>query len=245
MEIKINSYSSQSSLISSLICFILGGIFYTNAEVVLNFTSIAIGIILSIVGLFSLVTYYINYKHGINLKGNLLIGILTVILAIIFLAFQGIVETLLGLTVGGWILLVGILRLVSAIKLKFNTKRCIINLIISLLLIVLGIYTIASGSLLLEGAGILMMISSAIEIIGYIINSKLDSIEPTTKDDEQEEVILSLPKLEKDEPNEEKEEPKLIPEDTKENKPKKRRGRKKKVKDVEVKETKKTKKDSK
>lgn len=245
MEIKINSYSSQSSLISSLICFILGGIFYTNAEVVLNFTSIAIGIILSIVGLFSLVTYYINYKHGINLKGNLLIGILTVILAIIFLAFQGIVETLLGLTVGGWILLVGILRLVSAIKLKFNTKRCIINLIISLLLIVLGIYTIASGSLLLEGAGILMMISSAIEIIGYIINSKLDSIEPTTKDDEQEEVILSLPKLEKDEPNEEKDEPKLIPEDTKENKPKKRRGRKKKVKDVEVKETKKTKKDSK
>ena len=44
MEIKINSYSSQSSLISSLICFILGGIFYTIADVVLNFTSIAIGI---------------------------------------------------------------------------------------------------------------------------------------------------------------------------------------------------------
>ena len=242
MEIKINSYSSQSSLISSLICFILGGIFYTNAEVVLNFTSIAIGIIFSIVGLFSLVTYYINYKHGINLKGNLLIGIVTVIIAIIFLAFQGIVEVLLGLTVGGWILLVGILRLVSAIKLKFKTKRCLINLIISLILIALGIYTIASGSLLLEGAGILMMISSAIEIIGYIVNSKLDTIEPTTKEEEKEEVILTLPKLEKEEPKEEKEEPKLIPEDTK---PKKRRGRKKKVKDVEAKETKKTKKDSK
>jgi len=245
MEIKINSYSSQSSLISSLICFILGGIFYTNAEVVLNFTSIAIGILLSIIGLFSLVTYYINYKHGINLKGNLLIGIVTIILAIVFLAFQNIVETLLGLTVGGWVLLVGILRLVSAIKLKFNTKRFLINIIISLLLIILGIYTIASGSLLLEGAGILMMISSAIEIIGYIVNSKLDSIEPSTKEEEEKEVVLTLPKLEDDEPVQEKEEPKLIPEDTKETKPKKRRGRKKKVKDVEPKETKKTKKDSK
>ena len=242
MEIKINSYSSQSSLISSLVCFILGGIFYKNAEIVLNFTSIAIGILLSIVGLFCLVTFYINHKNGITLKGNLVLGIGTIILAIIFITFQGIVETLLGLTVGGWVLLVGILRMVSAIKLKFKTKRFLINLIISLLLIILGIYTIASGSLLLEGAGILMMISSAIEIIGYIINSKLDTVEPSTKDEDGKEVILTLPKIENDEPVEEKEEPKLIPEETK---PKKRRGRKKKVKDVEPKETKKTKKDSK
>ena len=242
MEIKINSYSSQSSLISSLLCFIIGGILYAYAEVVLNFTSIAIGVVLSIVGVFSLITFYMDYKKGEIKKGKLLTGILTIIIAIVFLVFQNLVETLLGLTVGGWVLFVGILRLISALRLEFKTKRFFINLIISLLLIILGIYTIANGGLLLEGAGILMMISSGVEIIGYIINKILDKGNTTvvTETTVEEEVILTLPKLEKEEPIEEKEEVKLIPEEASPKKPK-RRGRKKKtVKDVEAKETKKT-----
>ena len=242
MEIKINSYSSQSSLISSLLCFIIGGILYAYAEVVLNFTSIAIGVVLSIVGVFSLITFYMDYKKGEIKKGKLLTGILTIIVAIVFLVFQNLVETLLGLTVGGWVLFVGVLRLISALRLEFKTKRFFINLIISLLLIILGIYTIANGGLLLEGAGILMMISSGVEIIGYIINKILDKGNTTvvTETTVEEEVILTLPKLEKEEPVEEKEEVKLIPEEASPKKPK-RRGRKKKtVKDVEAKETKKT-----
>lgn len=241
MEIKINSYSSQSSLISSLLCFIIGGILYAYAEVVLNFTSIAIGVVLSIVGVFSLITFYMDYKKGEIKKGKLLTGILTIIIAIVFLVFQNLVETLLGLTVGGWVLFVGVLRLISALRLEFKTKRFFINLIISLLLIVLGIYTIANGGLLLEGAGILMMISSGVEIIGYIINKILDKGNTTiVTETTVEEVILTLPKLEKEEPVEEKEEVKLIPEEASPKKPK-RRGRKKKtVKDVEAKETKKT-----
>lgn len=242
MEIKINSYSSQSSLISSLLCFIIGGILYAYAEVVLNFTSIAIGVVLSIVGVFSLITFYMDYKKGEIKKGKLLTGILTIIIAIVFLVFQNLVETLLGLTVGGWVLFVGVLRLISALRLEFKTKRFFINLIISLLLIILGIYTIANGGLLLEGAGILMMISSGVEIIGYIINKILDKGNTTVVTETTvEEVILTLPKLEKEEePVEEKEEVKLIPEEASPKKPK-RRGRKKKtVKDVEAKETKKT-----
>ena len=242
MEIKINSYSSQSSLISSLLCFIIGGILYAYAEVVLNFTSIAIGVVLSIVGVFSLITFYMDYKKGEIKKGKLLTGILTIIVAIVFLVFQNLVETLLGLTVGGWVLFVGVLRLISALRLEFKTKRFFINLIISLLLIILGIYTIANGGLLLEGAGILMMISSGVEIIGYIINKILDKGNTivVTETTVEEEVILTLPKLEKEEPVEEKEEVKLIPEEASPKKPK-RRGRKKKtVKDVEAKETKKT-----
>lgn len=240
MEIKINSYSSQSSLISSLICFIVGGIFFTNAETVLNFTSIAIGIVLGLVGIFTLVLFYINHKKGITLKRNLFIGAAAIILAILFLVKQDITETLLGLTVGGWIMLVGVLRLISALRLEIKTKKFLINFIISLILIGLGIYTIASGRILLESAGVLMMVSSGLEIIGYIINSRLDSKNPTVEEEKEEskEVILTLPDLEDLKKEEEpvvEEEVKLIPEDTK---PKKRRGRKKKttkVKDVKTK----------
>ena len=249
MEIKINSYSSQSSLISSLLCFIIGGVLYGYAEAVLNFTSIAIGIVLSFVGVFSLITFYMDYKKGEFKKGKLFLGISTIALAILFLVFQNLVETLLGLTVGGWVLLIGVLRLISALRLKFKTKRFFINLVISLLLIILGIYTIANGGLLLEGAGILMMVSSGVEIIGYIVNKILDKDTTTIIETEtvvKEEVILTLPKIEKEEPVEEiQEEVKLIPEEASPKKPK-RRGRKKKVvKDVEAKDVKETKKTSK
>lgn len=237
MEIKIKSYSSQTSLLSSIICFLIGGIFFTNAEIVLNFTSITIGILLSIIGLISLITYYINYKKGLKLTGNLILSITTILLAIVFLAFQTIVEILLGLTIGGWILLLGILRLIGAIKLKFKTKRFIVNLLISLILIGLGIYTIASGSLIIETAGILIMISSGTEIIGYIINNKLDSIEDNQQNETSDDIVLTIPKLENKEEKikETIEEPKLISEESVEKKSKKRRGRKKKIKDIEAK----------
>ena len=246
MEIKINSYSSQYSLFSSLLCFIIGGILYTYAEIVLNFTSIAIGIVLSFVGVISLISFYLDYKNGEIKKGKLLLGILTIILAIVFIIFQNLVETLLGLTVGGGVLLIGVLRLISALKLELKSTRFFINLIISLLLIALGIYTIANGGLLLEGAGILMMISSGIEIIGYIVNKILDKDNSTveTETTVEEEVILTLPKMEKEEEEEteEEEEVKLISEESFTKKAK-RRGRKKKaVKDIDAKETKKTKK---
>ena len=197
MEIKINSYSSQSSLISSLICFIIGGIFFTNAEAVLKITSIVVAVLLSLSGLFALVKFYINHKKGITLKRNLVIGILLIIAAALFLIFPNLVETLLGLTVGGWILLVGVLRLVSALRLEFKTKKFLVNVIISLVLIGLGVYTIASGSILLETAGILMMVSSGIEIVGYIINSRMDSKNPIVEEDkkEEQEVILTLPEF--------------------------------------------------
>ena len=233
MEIKINSYSSQSSLISSVLFFIIGGILYAYAEMVLNFTSIAIGTILSFIGVFSLITVYINYKKGEIKKTNLIIGITTSILAIIFIIFPNLVEILLGITIGGWILLIGILRFINALKTKIKTKLTIINIIISLLLVTLGIYTITNGGLLLEGAGILMMISSGIEIIGYIFNKIFDKDNNTTIQTNEniikKEILLNIPETKKETENKKiEEEIQLLPKEETTKKTK-RRGRKKKV----------------
>ena len=78
MEIKIKSYSSQSSLISSILFFILGAILFTSADKLLNIISIIIGTLFATAATISLVIFFIqSQKVDIKpKKGNLIFGII-------------------------------------------------------------------------------------------------------------------------------------------------------------------------
>ena len=106
MEIKIKSYSSQSSLIGSILFFILGAILYTSADKLLNIISIIIGTLFATSGAISLVIYFLQSKNTETggKKGNLIFGIIAFIMAVIFIFFSNIVEQAIRFIVGGWIL---------------------------------------------------------------------------------------------------------------------------------------------
>ena len=179
MEIKIKSYSSQSSLLSSILFFILGAILFTSADKVLTTISIIIGIILATSSIISLVFYYFQAKKGLAFakKGNLIIGIITLILAIIFIFFSNLVEQFIRFIVGAWILFTGIIRLINVLSMKKSNNKFISLLLVSIMLIIVGVYTIIIGDIILSTIGIIMMVYAAIEIVGYILYSK-DTIEP-------------------------------------------------------------------
>lgn len=239
MEIKINSYSKQNSLFSAIISFIIGAILYTNAGTVLSIVSISIGTILGLISLFlGGIAFFTYRKTKMLIKTNTIIAILTFILSIVFLLFPEIVELILGLTIGGWILLTGILRIINAIKLQNKNIRFITNTIISLLLIGLGIYTISSGKILIETAGIIMMISAGIEIIGYIINNIIDDDNEKTEVyqeyNKETKLIIDEDLVEEDtkEKNIKKETKLIVDQVEAEKIQKKTKRRKRKVKDI-------------
>lgn len=179
MEIKIKSYSSQSSLIESIIFFIVGAILFSSADAILSFVSIGVGIILAIYAIVEIVIYFVGIHNQIYppRTSHLIRGIISIIFAVIFIFFSNIVEQSIRFIVGAWILLTGITRLINALSMnKKNTKFWPL-LIVSLLIIGIGIYTIVKGDIILTTIGIIMMIYSAIEIIGYIFYSK-DTIKP-------------------------------------------------------------------
>ena len=180
MEIKIKSYSKQSSLISAVLFLIFGAILFSNAERVVQALSVIVGIVFAIVGVVSLITFIINNKKGPNFasKTSLISGIICLIFAIIFIFFSSVVEQSIRFILGAWILLTGIMRLIDTIS---NTKgnKFWSLLIVSILLISVGIYTIVFGDVILSTIGIIMMIYALIEIVGYIIYSK------TTSDEEK------------------------------------------------------------
>lgn len=184
MEIKIKSYSSQSSLISSIIFFIIGAILFTNAEKVISTISIISGIILATIGIISTLIYFFQRKKHANIifKGNLVIGIICIILSTIFIFFSNIVEQFIRFIIGAWILFTGIIRLINVLSMNKKNIKFIELLIIAILLIIVGIYTIIIGDVILSTIGIIMMVYAAIEIAGYILYSKdtIDPIEPGT-----------------------------------------------------------------
>jgi uncharacterized membrane protein HdeD (DUF308 family) len=174
MEIKIKSYSSQSSLISSILFFILGAILFTSADKLLNIVSIIIGTLFATAATISLVIYFIQSRRldGIPKKGNLIFGIIAFIFAIIFIFFSNIVEQAIRFVIGGWILLTGILRLINVLSMPKKNKKFLQLLVVAALLIFIGIYTIVKEIFGLDIMGVIMMIYAAVEIIGYVLYSK-------------------------------------------------------------------------
>lgn len=177
MQIKIKSYSSQSSLISSILFFILGAVLFTSADKVINTASKIVGIIFAIISIISLTIYIIQSRNKQGNTGNLIFGLTTLTLAFIFIFCSSIVEKAIRLIIGAWILLTGITRLINVLSMNKKYIKFYELLIVAIILIIIGTYTIVVGDVILTSVGLIMMIYAAVEIIGYVLYSK-DTIKP-------------------------------------------------------------------
>ena len=180
MKMSFKMYSSQSSLIGSIIFLCIGGILFTNANIVLDVIAIVLGVILAVLGVINLIQYGNNSKVGAETKYNLIVGIICLIVAIIFILFHDVVEQFIRFIIGGWILFSGITRLVSALSEDIKSRKAISLLIVSFALIAIGIYTIIKEGIFLSTVGLIMMIYSIVEIVGYVFYSKEEIKETTT-----------------------------------------------------------------
>ena len=172
MEIKINNYKNPSSLISSIILFILGGILFTNPDIFVTTISKLIGAVLLATAVVLLITIFINRKSFPFPILKISSTIILLLLSIMFLFFSETVEKAIRIVVGFWILFSGINRLINALKMTNKNKKFLSLIIVSLLLIAIGIYSIVIGDVVLSSIGIILMVYSAIDIIGYIFYSK-------------------------------------------------------------------------
>lgn len=172
MEIKITNYKNQSSLISSIIFFILGGILFTNPDIFVTTISKIVGAALLLIAIVFMITTFINRKTKPFPVITITSIITIILLSIMFLFFSETVEKIIRIVVGFWILFSGITKLINALKITNKNKKFISLIIVSLLLIIIGIYTIVIGDVLLSSIGIILMIYSALDIIGYIFYSK-------------------------------------------------------------------------
>ena len=171
---KITIKKDKSSIITSIIFLILGILLYLKDKEVVTFITYIIGIIFAIFGSIKLYNYY-KFKDTVS-NINLTLGILSIIIGIIIMFCNSIIEQAIRIVIGGFIIANGINKLIVSINSKDYNKNWITLLIISILIIIGGLYTILQSNLILQTIGVVLIIYSSIDIISYLSYPKNKNI---------------------------------------------------------------------
>ena len=140
--------------------------------------SISVGVILGVVSVVNFILFFLNRRNPEkSSKKSLLFGFIALIFALVFILCSEAIEQFIRFIIGAWILFTGIIRFINVLSISPKNNKFLPLLIVSLLLIATGIYSIVVGDVVLTTVGIIMMIYAVLEIIGYIFYTK-DKTEP-------------------------------------------------------------------
>ncbi len=192
MRIEIKSYTSTSNLISAIIFFILGGIMFTSPDVMIVVISRVIGSIIAIIGVFNCIKNYIEVKKDNTTSSiGMISGIIGIVIGLVFISLASVIEALIRFLIGGWILFIGVNRLINVLYLKKQKTKFIVLLIVAILLIGAGLYTILEANLAFQAIGLVLMIYAILEIFSYIFCKKeVREIKPKENDNIIDAVVV-------------------------------------------------------
>ena len=167
---KIFKRTGWTSLLTSLVFAILGILLITNPEGSTKVVSLIVGILFIIVGLYKLVDYCLTRGKYNFYNYDIAYGIIAIILGIITIVYKSQIETIFRVLIGIWIVYTGIIRLSLSLKLKLGQAPVwIYSLLISIIMIICGIYTIFVSNVIVVTIGIVILIYSVLDVIEDII----------------------------------------------------------------------------
>ena len=168
MKIK----ESNKSIISSFIILLFGALIFAYPNTVVTTASMIFGGVLMFYGLILVIKNYYEERSNTNKSStSFLIGIFLLVVGLLFIVLANVVSQILQYVLGAWILFTGIERLMIALSLGKNNNAFITQIVISGLLLAAGLYTILRGHLEIQIIGIIMIVYSILQIIGYFSNT--------------------------------------------------------------------------
>lgn len=162
--------SGYLSILSSIIFLILGIMLVNNPDKIVQITSYIIGLILIIMGIFRIVSYFTSKNLYIFYDYNFIYGSLCALLGLLIILCGNIIATFFRIVIGIWIILSGISKINLSFKIKdVGINYWPLNLILSILILFVGIYIIFAPGTILITLGFILIIYSIIDIIENII----------------------------------------------------------------------------
>ena len=152
-----------------LLCavFAIIGIFMiinpTSATKVISYI---LGGILIVVGAIKIINYFVAKGNADFYNNDLLYGIIAIIVGLITIFYSSLIESVFRIVIGIWIIYSGLLRLSLSLKLhsaKINIWST--SLILSIIMIIGGLYMIFNSGTLILTIGIIMLIYSIMDLI--------------------------------------------------------------------------------
>ena len=164
-----------TSIITSLAFTVLGIIIAYNPNTTFQVISYILGGILIAIGIFKVIGYF-KSKGSYDLYNyELAYGIIACLLGIVVIVASGMIEALLRILIGIWIVYSGAIRLGLAMKLQkidSDNKIWVPILLIALAMLICGLYIIAVPGTVMMTIGIIMVIYGIMDIIEEVIFMK-------------------------------------------------------------------------
>lgn len=164
-----------ASIVTSLAFAIIGLIIAYNPNTTFKLISYLIGGVFIVFGLIKIFEYF-RTKGSYDLYNyELVYGIIAVLLGIVVISCHGMIETILRILIGIWIIYSGAMRLGLALKLQkidSENKVWVAVLLIALVILICGLYIIATPGIIVMTIGILMVVYGIMDIIEEIIFMK-------------------------------------------------------------------------
>ena len=185
------------SIISSLLLFLFGVVLAVNAEGFIKSITVAIGIVLLLIGVFPVIDYFRYRKDGLGASVGLISGIFSIVCGLMLLINEDLLMILIPVFIGVWMIINGINKIQVSFEIKdLGEKSWIITFIYSILIMVLGGYfivnPISGATTVTSFIGIILCIYAVLDIIDCVIikvkvksfKKELDKIENSVVDEQ-------------------------------------------------------------
>ena len=185
------------SIISSLLLFLFGLVLAVNAEGFIKSITVAIGVVLLLIGVFPVIDYFRYRKDGLGASVGLISGIFSIVCGLMLLINEDLLMILKPVFIGVWMIINGINKIQVSFEIKdLGEKSWIITFIYSILIIVLGGYfivnPISGATTVTSFIGIILCIYAVLDIIDCVIikvkvksfKKELDKIENNVVDEQ-------------------------------------------------------------
>ena len=169
----MNNFLKKSEWINILISIIFAiiGIFMiTKTDVAIKIISYVLGGIFIAMGIVKSIDYFLSKGKYDFYNYDLVYGIVAIIIGLITIFCSGLIESIFRIMIALWIIYSGIIRL--SLSLKLHTAQIDmwnVSLILSIIMIISGVYILFQNGALIITMGIVILMYSIIDLIESII----------------------------------------------------------------------------
>ena len=167
---KFLKKAGWTSILTSLVLAIIGIVMIYNPQTTMQFISTILGIFFIIMGIIKLINYFVTKGNSSLFTNDIAWGIISIIIGLVVIVYSSTIENIFRIMIGIWIIYSGFTRLNLSFKLKsVSQKVWAFVLILSVLMIIGGLYVTFYPGALIVTLGVIILIYSIMDIIeGFI-----------------------------------------------------------------------------
>lgn len=160
------------SILESLVFIVLGVILICQPDVALKVISYILGVSFIVLGAIMIIKCLKENKDSFEFYNyDLISGFMAIIIGFITIYYSNIIETILRIIIGIWIIYSSFIKLSLSLRMKkIEINAWICSAILAIIMFACGLYIILNSGTILATIGIIMIVYSVIDIIEDVIS---------------------------------------------------------------------------